>query len=105
MESADKTDGQDDRISTTRVVSTANNESAALSRKRPVRGDALRKSLTLVTIAWLFGSVYFSSTSGAPITLFAQALGASKFQFGLLSAFPFLAAMLNLPSSLLIDKT
>jgi MFS family permease len=72
----------------------------------PPRGHALRRSLSLLTVSWLFGSVYFSSTSGAPITLFAQALDATPFQFGLLSAMPFLATLLcSLPSSVLIDKT
>jgi MFS family permease len=70
------------------------------------RGHALRHSLHILTVSWLFGSVYFSSTSGAPITLFAQALDATPFQFGLLSAMPFLATLLfSLPSSVIIDKT
>ncbi|WP_428940482.1 MFS transporter [Fontivita pretiosa] len=69
------------------------------------RRHSLRRTLTIVTVAWLFGSVYYSATSGAPITLFAQSLGASPFQFGLLSAMPFIAALLSLPGSLIIDKT
>jgi MFS family permease len=72
----------------------------------PPRGQVLRRSLHLLTVSWLFGSVYFASTSGAPLTLFAQSLDATPFQFGLLSALPFLATLLfSLPSSVLIDKT
>src|SRR4051812_231887 len=65
----------------------------------------LRRSLSLVTTAWLFGSIYVTSTSGAPLALFANGLGASKFQFGLLSAMPFIASMPSLPASVLVDRT
>src|SRR3954466_4224538 len=68
-------------------------------------GTQLRKSLGYVTWAWVFGSVWMTATSGAPLTLFAQSLGASKFQFGLLAALPFIASLMSMPSSLLIDRT
>lgn len=61
--------------------------------------------MVLVTVAWMFGSIYFSSTSGTPFTRFAEALRASPFQYGLLSAMPFIAALLSLPGSLYTDKT
>jgi MFS family permease len=61
--------------------------------------------MSLVTVAWLFGAVWVTATSGAPLTQFAKALGASNFQFGLLSALPFIASLLSMPASLLIDRT
>ncbi len=68
-------------------------------------GDRLRRTLSLVTWAWVSGSIWLTATSGAPLTLFAQGLGASKFEFGLLAAMPFMASLLSLPASLLIDRT
>jgi MFS family permease len=65
----------------------------------------LRSSLQFLTAAWLFGSVWLTATSGAPLTQFAQSLGASKFQFGLLAALPFISSLLSMPASLLIDRT
>src|SRR3954468_13666713 len=50
-----------------------------------------RRALSLVTVAWVFGSVWATATGGAPLTLFAQTLHASEFQFGLLSALPFIS--------------
>lgn len=70
-----------------------------------VRGHHLRRTLGLVTLAWMFGSVWVTATSGAPLTLFAQNLRASEFQFGLLSALPFLASLISMPASLLTDRT
>src|SRR5882672_11294889 len=70
-----------------------------------LRGKPLRRALSLVTLAWVFGSVWATATSGAPLTRFAQGLGASEFQFGLLAAMPFFASMLSMPASMLIDRT
>src|SRR5262245_59496370 len=74
---------------------------ATLSPVRP----PLRRTLGLVTLAWLFGAVWITAVSGAPITMFAKHLGASEFQFGLLSALPFIASLLSLPASLLTERT
>ena len=58
-----------------------------------------------MTLAWVFGSVWSTTTTGTPLTLFAQELGTSDFQFGLLTALPFLASLVCLPASLLIERT
>src|SRR5688572_23472802 len=71
----------------------------------PPRGAELRRTLGVVTIAWMFGSVWLTATSGAPLTLFARGLRASEFEFGLLSALPFIASLLSLPASLATDRT
>jgi len=70
-----------------------------------LRGPDLRRALFLTTLAWVFGSVWLTATSGAPLTLFAKGLGASNFQIGLLAALPFIASLASLPASLLIDRT
>lgn len=69
------------------------------------RGPKLRLSLRYLTAAWLFGAVWMTATSGAPLTQFARELGASEFQFGLLAALPFMASLLSVPASILIDRT
>jgi hypothetical protein len=68
-------------------------------------GPQLRRTLALVTVGWMFGSVWLTATSGAPLTLFARGLRASEFEFGLLSALPFIASLISLPASLDIDRT
>ena len=65
----------------------------------------LRQNLELVTLGWVFGSVWVTATAGAPLTRFATELHASPWQFGLLTAMPFLASLLSLPASLLIERT
>lgn len=68
-------------------------------------GKQLRRTLWLVTAAWVYGSVWLNATSGAPLTSFAAALNATEFQFGVLSALPFLASFLSLPGTLFIEAT
>src|SRR5215212_5543667 len=68
-------------------------------------GKALRRAMLIATCGWMFGSVWSSSMSGTPLTLYAKKLGATQFQFGLLGALPFLASLLSLPASLLIEST
>src|SRR5687767_2014933 len=65
----------------------------------------LRRALGVVTLAWVFGSVWVTATAGAPLTLFVKGLNASPFHFGVLSALPFIATLLSLPASLLIERT
>src|SRR3954453_5572371 len=71
----------------------------------PPPGRNLRRTLGLVTLAWVFGSVWATATGGAPLTLFAHSLGATEFQFGLLSALPFVASLIQMPASALIERT
>ena len=70
-----------------------------------LRPHQLRKAMSLVTLAWVFGSAWAAATSGAALTRFAQGLGASEFQFGLLAALPFIAALLSMPAGLWTDRT
>lgn len=65
----------------------------------------LRTTLGVITLSGLFWCVWFNTTTGEPLTLFAQKLGASNFQFGVLTALPFLASLMAVPGSLLIERT
>src|SRR5258706_12485568 len=71
----------------------------------PPTGAALRRAMLFASFGWMFGSVWSSAMAGTSLTLYAKKLGASQFQFGLLAALPFLASLLSLPASLLIEAT
>jgi MFS family permease len=66
---------------------------------------SLRRTLGVITISGPFWCVWYNTTSGEPLTLFAQKLGASNFEFGLLTALPFLASLMAVPGSLLVERT
>src|SRR6185312_12010258 len=63
----------------------------------------LRSVLRYVTCAWMFGSVWQMAVTSEPVTLFAQKLGASNFQFGLLTALPFIASLMSVAGSVLVE--
>ena len=65
----------------------------------------LRRALGLVTLSWVFGSVWATAIGGAPFSLFARDLHASEFQIGILAALPFLASLVSMPASLLTERT
>jgi len=68
-------------------------------------GPERRRAMRIVTIAWVFGAAWMHAVAGAPLTVFAQALGCSNFEFGILAAMPFVAALLSLPASVWIDRS
>jgi MFS family permease len=75
---------------------------------RPQDGNYrhLRRSLELITLGWFFGSVWQTAAlSGSPLTIFVKGLGGTPFQFGVLAALPYIASLLSLPASLLIERT
>lgn len=67
--------------------------------------EGRRRAMGWVTLAWMFGAVWINTLAGAPLTVFATQLGATNFEFGLLAAMPFLAALLSLPASVLTDRS
>ncbi len=81
--------------------------SAPATPQRPAspRGHALRHSLWMVTFAWIFGSVWATAIAGTPLTNYAKSLHASEFQFGVITALPFIAALLSLPAAVLTEAT
>jgi MFS family permease len=64
-----------------------------------------RAALRIVTWAWVFGAFWFTTIGGAPMTRFALALGAEELHFGLLAAMPFVASLLSLPASVMIQAS
>jgi MFS family permease len=70
-----------------------------------IRGQRLRSAMMAGTVAWMFGNVWFAAISGSAFTLFARSMDASPFQFGLFTALQYLAALVSLPASLLIERT
>ena len=77
----------------------------AAEKPTALGGAQLRRAMGFVTLSWVFGAVWMNALAGAPLTLYANALGASNFQFGLLAALPFLAQLISLPASVWIDRT
>jgi MFS family permease len=86
-------------------LSLAISQPLPLAESANPRPAVLRRTLSLVTLAWVFGSVWQTATAGAPLTMFATSLHASQFEFGLLSALPFMATLISMPASLLIERT
>ena len=70
-----------------------------------LQGAALRRAMGLVTMSWIFGSVWATAIGGAPFSLFARDLGASEFQIGVLAALPFLASLVSMPASIITERT
>jgi hypothetical protein len=70
-----------------------------------VRGVHLRKSLHVVTMAWMVGVVWMSAISGSHFKIFASMLGFNNFAFGLLGTLPFVATFGQLAAALLIERT
>jgi MFS family permease len=68
-------------------------------------GQPLRRAMALVTVSWVFGSVWATAIGGAPFSLFARDLGASAFQIGVLAALPFMASLVSMPASLVTERT
>lgn len=77
-------------------------EPAATNPSQPPT-DVRQRSLYVVSLAWVFGSVHVTAVAGAPMTLFAERLGATPFIFGLLAAAPFAASLLSLPAAVWSD--
>ena len=71
----------------------------------PLAGPGkLRRAMRFATVAWIFGAVWITATAGAPLTLFARGLGATRFDFGVLAAMPFLATLVSFAGSALVER-
>lgn len=64
----------------------------------------LRAVLNRILTAWLFGAAWMSLTTGATLTRFAKSAGVGEFGFGLLAAIPFLAALIQFPASVVLER-
>lgn len=70
-----------------------------VTRHRHGRPSDLRGQLRLILIAWLFGSYWLWTISGAAMTQFARSLGTPDYGFGLLATLPFLGTLMQLPAT------
>lgn len=70
-----------------------------------LRGVELRKALRLTTIAWMYGVVWQSFTTGSHVKIFAQMLGFTDRAFGVLTAVPFIATFGQLLAALMIERS
>ncbi len=70
-----------------------------------VRRHELRRSMRLVTAAWMFGVVWMSCVSGSQFITFARMMGLEDFGFGVLQALPFIATFGQFFAAILIERT
>lgn len=66
---------------------------------RSPRTVALRRQLGWIIVAWMFGSLWLWTISGAAMTQFARGLGLPDWGFGVLAALPFIGTLFQLPAS------
>ena len=65
----------------------------------------VRKNLMWVLICILFGNLSFSVTGGTALTGYVKALGASDFAYSLLLGAPYVAKVMQLVTSYVLEKT
>jgi MFS family permease len=63
------------------------------------------RQLDIILVSAAFGNVLFANTTGAALTGYAAALGAGEFLFGVISALPVLASLVQLFASYMVEKT
>ncbi len=78
----------------------------SLIKVRTRTGDALalRQQLAFVTFAWVFGSIWLWSITGAAMTRFAREMGVPDYGFGVLAALPFIGTLLQVPASYWLER-
>jgi len=70
-----------------------------------IRGPELRRSMRLVTAAWMMGVVWMFAVSGSRLNLFGRMLGFNDFHFGMLTALTFLATFAQLSATILVERS
>jgi len=70
-----------------------------------VRGPELRRSMRLVTAAWMMGVVWMFAVSGSRLNLFGRMLGFNDFHFGMLTALTFLATFAQLAATIVLERS
>jgi MFS family permease len=66
--------------------------------------DARRAAMRSVFTAWIFGAFWMYIVTGVAQTRLAKLIGLPPFGFGLLAAMPFAGALMQLPTSLFIER-
>ena len=70
-----------------------------------VAGPELRRSLRIVTAAWILGVIWMACISGSRMNIFGRMLGFGEFHFGLLTALTFVATLAQLAATVLIERS
>lgn len=70
-----------------------------------VRGPELRRCLRLVTVAWMFGSVWMVAIGGATVLNLRNLAGFSERQWGLFATLGFAGTFAQLPASYFVERT
>ena len=70
-----------------------------------VRGPELRRSLRIVTAAWMFGVVWMVCISGSHVKVFGRILGFYDFAFGVMAALPWMASFGQIIAAVIIERT
>ncbi|MCL2701117.1 MAG: MFS transporter [Phycisphaerae bacterium] len=70
-----------------------------------VRGPELRRNMRIVTVAWMYGVVWFAIVNSSPVQVFAKTIGFSSLEFGLMAAIPFVATFTQLLAAVIIERT
>ena len=65
----------------------------------------IKKSLYLITVAVIFGRVFYVTINGAPFTGFLRELGASDLLYSIIAATPYLGGVLQIFASYTLEKT
>ena len=68
-----------------------------------ITGDALRRSLRWTYLAWIPGALWMAATSGGAATKLATYLGATAFWFGVMTAAPYIAVLLQVPGAMFVE--
>ena len=69
-----------------------------------IRDSETLRLLNIIILSVAVGMFMFTAIGGAAFTGYASALGAGEFTFGLISALPVLASLLQLPVSFLVQR-
>jgi len=70
-----------------------------------VGGPELRRSLRIVTAAWMLGVIWMACIGGSRMNIFARMVGFGEFHFGLLTALAFVATFAQLVATVLIERS
>jgi len=70
-----------------------------------IRRSELRRSLRVVTVAWMFGTVWMCCMYGSHVKSFARMLGFNDLAFGIMAAIPWLAAFGQVFGAVMIERT
>ncbi len=66
---------------------------------------AIRRSITFMILANILGNLYGVTVSGNALTGYAAALGATDFEYGLLTGIPLAASLMQIPAAMLVSRT